>query len=113
MGDLSHNELLHKADNLAAELNLVNKGSQLGFTTLFRFESHTSSESLRSSDRLQLRDMREAEDIDRLLENHPSVKWAARQHPLIRTKRTFNDPKFQAQWHLVGVNFIYKYMSLS
>ena len=105
MGELDHDQLVKKADSLAAELRLMNKGPQLGFRTIFKFEKPTLAEEPRSSDRLLLRRVRDvklADDIDLLLEKHPSVKWASRQLPLIRTKRGFNDPKFQAQWHLVG-----------
>lgn len=102
MGELDDDQLVKKADSLAAELHLMNKGPQLGFRTVFKFEQSSSAEVPRSSDRLLLRDVKLVDNIGLLLANHPSVKWASRQVPLTRTKRGFNDPKFQAQWHLVS-----------
>ena len=104
MGELSHDELLTEADKLAAQFNLVNKGSQPGFKTIFTFELPIPTGE--TSNGLEVRSVdhqvNRAEDIDKLLVKHPSVKWSSRQYPLKRTKRGFNDPKFEAQWHLVG-----------
>lgn len=104
MGELSDHELSVRADAIAAQFHLVNKGPTSGFTTIFKFELPMSDlyHNVTSDLRLK-RDEQETviKDIDGGLVGHPSVTWAARQHPLKRTKRIFNDPKFNAQWHLV------------
>ena len=103
MGELSDHELSVRADAIAAQFHLVNKGPTPGFKTIFKFELPTSNLHHVTSDLRLKRDEQEAiiKDIDGGLVGHPSVTWAARQHPLKRTKRRFNDPKFNAQWHLV------------
>lgn len=102
MGQLSEHELSDRADAIADHFHLVNKGPTPGFKTIFKFELPTRNYNATSDLRLK----REVEDdivenIDVGLVGHSSVSWAARQHPLKRTKRLFNDPKFNAQWHLV------------
>lgn len=99
LGQLSEAQLKARADSLAAQFGLVNKGALSGFRTIFKFDQSAPSELVESSNHLHRRDLG---DVDRKLKGHSHVKWSSRQNPLIRTKRSFNDPKFQAQWHLVG-----------
>ena len=104
MGELSDHELSLRADAIAAQFNLINKGPSQGFKTIFKFELPMSNLYPNDPSELRLkRDEQEAvvENIDVGLVSHSSVNWATRQHPLKRTKRSFNDPKFNAQWHLV------------
>ena len=54
-------------------------------------------------------------ELDKSLEDHPSVLWAARQHCLVREKRgganlKFNDPMFRRQWHLVSTSTAWPHM---
>ena len=93
LGGLDHQELAHRADGLAAEFNLLNRGAQPGLKNVYLFEAGNVTVGVESSVASQA--------IDELVSRHPSVRWAAIQHPLTRTKRGFNDPRFKAQWHLV------------
>ncbi len=102
--ELSDDELSVRADAIAAHFHLVNKGPTPGFKTIFEFELPKSNLHHNISSDLRLkRDEEEGviSNIDGGLAGHPLVAWAQRQHPLKRTKRLFNDPKFNAQWHLV------------
>jgi hypothetical protein len=104
--ELSDDELSVRADAIAAHFHLVNKGPTPGFKTIFKFElpkSNLHHNTNTSSDLRLKRDEEESviSNIDVGLVEHPLVEWAQRQHPLKRTKRLFNDPKFNAQWHLV------------
>ena len=104
MGELTDHELSIRADAIASQFHLINKGSTPGFKTIFKFELPTSNYHNTPDLRLK-RDGRQeddTEDIEDGLVGHPEVTWAARQHPLKRIKRLFNDPKFDAQWHLVS-----------
>ena len=94
-GQFTDDQLMKKADSLAAQFELINKGPLPVFRTIFKFEESGMS-GVETSSRPRLR-----REIDEGLEGHPSVRWAERQRPLTRTKRVFNDPKFIAQWHLV------------
>lgn len=103
-GAISDDELSVRAEAIAAHFHLVNKGPTPGFRTIFKFElpilnlyHNISSSGLR----LKRNEEEAVINIDAELAAHPSVAWAGRQLPLKRTKRLFNDPKFNAQWHLV------------
>lgn len=96
LGELSDHHLSARADQLAAEFNLVNRGTPLGFKTLFKFEVPSETRERRSSEGPSNDD-----NIEDALRRHRYVRWASIQHPLKRVKRGFNDPRFKAQWHLV------------
>ena len=114
VGELTDDELSVRADAIASQFHLVNKGPTPGFKTIFKFELPASKFDYHNSSDLRLkRGVDDIEEIDGGLVGHPEVIWAARQHPLKRTKRMFNDPKFDAQWHLVSTLNIIKHTSLS
>ena len=102
MGELTDHELSVRADAIAAQFHLVNKGPQPGFKTIFKFELPLSNPINSPGLRLKRDRGHLIEDIDDELVRHPAVVWASQQHPLKRTKRLFNDPKFDSQWHLVS-----------
>lgn len=111
-----HKALDSTANTLAAELDLVNRGRIEPFHGVYRLRLPLKDDlKVRDLDQRTLRRRREVvhkhlAELDEVLSAHPSVLWAARQHPLHRVKKTvtkepvvFNDPQFEKQWHLVSV----------
>ena len=117
LGAISDDELSVRAEAIAAHFHLINKGPAPGFRTIFKFELPVSNlyRNTTSSDLRLKRDEEEPviNNIDAELAAHPSVAWAGRQIPLTRTKRLFNDPKFNAQWHLVCTVYLVMQISLN
>lgn len=94
LGELDAHQLSQRADELAAEFSLLNSGSQPGFRNVFVFSLPNVTSGVASM-------APRRQGLEESVSGHPSVRWAAIQHPLKRTKRGFNDPRFKAQWHLV------------
>ena len=105
---LDQSELSNIADSIAEDLPLEHAGHVTPFHGVFRLRYDPRKES--GHGRLRVRDAegikQRFEELDRSLDAHRLVVWAARQNPLIRHKRSvavdFNDPMFGKQWHLVS-----------
>lgn len=112
---LEKEELVSVANSLAANLGLdgeVRHVDQFRGVFVLRYNligynltgDHTDSMESR---RLRRRSSHQhLARLEKGLDEHPSIVWAARQRCLVRQKRDFeldfNDPMFDRQWHLVS-----------
>ena len=105
---LEQDQLTQIADSIASDFDLENRGLIQPFHGTYIFK-HKQSSALLPHHNMETRDLdrlqRRLAEVDKGLEEHPSILWSSRQHYLTRQKRTnFNDPMFARQWHLVSIN---------
>ena len=82
-----------QADALAEECGVVNMGPIGRMDDIFEFGMRAEDNQSGSVDHLA---------VEESLSRHSAVQWAAIQRPLKRVGRSFRDPYFIKQWHLVS-----------
>lgn len=105
---LDQTELADLADSIAVSFGVQSAQRVEPFRDVFKLQYDINSdlgEDLQVSAQHGIQ--RRLAELDKSLEDHPSLLWAARQHCLVRQKRggadlQFNDPMFHRQWHLVS-----------
>ena len=81
-----------KADALARECGVVNLGTIGRMSTVFEFGMRAEENQSDLVDYLA---------VEKRLASHTAVQWVSIQRPLKRVGRSFRDPYFLKQWHLV------------
>ena len=81
-----------EADRLAKECGVVNLGAIGKMSNLYEFGLRETENGSGLPDRLA---------VEGRLASNPAVQWATIQRPLKRVVRSFRDPYFLKQWHLV------------
>lgn len=90
---VSLSDLNSQANALAKECGVINMGPIGSMDNIFEFGMRANDNQSGSIDHLA---------VEESLSMHSAVQWAAIQRPLKRVGRSFRDPYFLKQWHLVS-----------